>query len=70
MWWNGKGPFHSQTNEAWFFKTPGLKIVYPSSAEDAKGLLLASFEDPNPILFFEHSDVEVFRGMCRKDIYH
>ncbi|MEZ5008384.1 MAG: thiamine pyrophosphate-dependent enzyme [Chitinophagales bacterium] len=50
----GAGPFHSQTNEAWFFKTPGLKIVYPSSAEDAKGLLLASFEDPNPVLFFEH----------------
>ena len=48
------GPFHSQTNEAWFFKTPGLKIVYPSNAVDAKGLLLASFEDPNPVLFFEH----------------
>ena len=50
----GAGPFHSQTNEAWFFKTPGLKIVYPSSPRDAKGLLLASFEDPNPVLFFEH----------------
>jgi len=50
----GAGPFHSQTNEAWFFKTPGLKIVYPSNAIDAKGLLLASFEDPNPVLFFEH----------------
>ena len=50
----GAGPFHSQTNEAWFFKTPGLKIVYPSNATDAKGLLLAAFEDPNPILFFEH----------------
>lgn len=48
------GPFHSQSNEAWFFHIPGLKIVYPSSPTDAKGLLLASFEDPNPILFFEH----------------
>lgn len=50
----GAGPFHSQSNEAWFFHVPGLKIVYPSNPEDAKGLLLASFEDPNPVLFFEH----------------
>jgi len=50
----GAGPFHSQTNEAWFTKTPGLKVVYPSSPEAAKGLLLASIEDPNPVLFFEH----------------
>ncbi len=50
----GAGPFHSQTNEAWFAHTPGLKIVYPSNPYDAKGLLLASFEDPNPVLFFEH----------------
>ncbi len=48
------GPFHSQTNEAWFFKTPGLKIVYPSTPEDAKGLLLSSFNDPNPVMYFEH----------------
>ncbi len=48
------GPYHSQSNEAWFFHTPGLKIVYPSTPEDAKGLLLAAFEDPNPVLFFEH----------------
>ncbi len=48
------GPFHSQSNEAWFFHIPGLKIVYPSSPSDAKGLLLAAFEDPNPVLFFEH----------------
>ena len=48
------GPFHSQSTEAWFFHVPGLKIVYPSSPEDAKGLLLAAFEDPNPVLFFEH----------------
>ncbi len=50
----GAGPFHSQSNEAWFTHTPGLKVVYPSSPEDAKGLLLASFEDPNPVIFFEH----------------
>ena len=50
----GAGPFHSQSNEAWFFHTPGLKIVYPSTPYDAKGLLLASIEDPNPVLFFEH----------------
>ncbi len=50
----GAGPFHSQSNEAWFFHTPGLKIVYPSNPEDAKGLLNASVEDPNPYLFFEH----------------
>lgn len=50
----GAGPFHSQSNEAWFTHVPGLKIVYPSSVKEAKGLLLASFEDPNPVLFFEH----------------
>ena len=48
------GPFHSQTNEAWFSHTPGLKIVYPSNPMDAKGLLLSALEDPNPVLFFEH----------------
>lgn len=48
------GPFHSQSNEAWFVHTPGLKVVYPSNPYDAKGLLLSSFEDPNPVLFFEH----------------
>lgn len=48
------GPFHSQSNEAWFFHTPGLKVVYPSTPSDAKGLLCAAFNDPNPILFFEH----------------
>jgi 2-oxoisovalerate dehydrogenase E1 component len=50
----GAGPFHSQTNEAWFIHTPGLKVVYPSNPIDAKGLLISSFEDPNPIIFFEH----------------
>ena len=48
------GPFHSQSNEAWFTHTPGLKVVYPSTPYDAKGLLLSAFEDPNPVLFFEH----------------
>lgn len=48
------GPFHSQSNEAWFFHTPGLKILYPSSPAEAKGLLAAAIEDPNPVLFFEH----------------
>lgn len=50
----GAGPFHSQSNEAWFFHTPGLKIVYPSNPADAKGLLNAAIEDPNPYLYFEH----------------
>ncbi len=48
------GPFHSQTNEAWFFHVPGLKIAYPAFPADAKGLLCRSFEDPNPVLFIEH----------------
>jgi len=56
---SGGGPFHSQSTEAWFFHTPGLKIVYPSSPYDAKGLLNAAIEDPNPVLFFEH------KGMYR-----
>ncbi len=50
----GAGPFHSQSNEAWFVHTPGLKVVYPSNPADAKGLLCAAIEDPNPVLFFEH----------------
>jgi 2-oxoisovalerate dehydrogenase E1 component len=50
----GAGPFHSQSNEAWFTKTPGLKVVYPAFADDAKGLLLSAIADPNPVLFFEH----------------
>lgn len=48
------GPYHSQSNEAWFFKVPGLKIVYPAFPIDAKGLLASAFEDPNPVMFFEH----------------
>ena len=50
----GAGPFHSQSNEAWFTHVPGLKVVYPSSSFDAKGLLIAAINDPNPVLFFEH----------------
>jgi len=50
----GAGPFHSQTNEAWFTHTPGLKVVYPAFPSDAKGLLAAAIEDPNPVMFFEH----------------
>ena len=50
----GAGPFHSQSNEAWFVKTPGLKVVYPSTPIDAKGLLIAAINDPNPVMYFEH----------------
>ena len=50
----GAGPFHSQTNEAWYAHTPGLKVAYPSNPHDAKGLLLAAIEDPDPVIFFEH----------------
>ena len=50
----GAGPFHSQSNEAWFVHTPGLKVVYPSTPMDAKGLLMAAINDPNPVLYFEH----------------
>ena len=57
----GAGPFHSQSNEAWFTHVPGLKVVYPSTPYDAKGLLIASFEDPNPVMFFEH------KGMYRSE---
>lgn len=70
----GAGPFHSQSNEAWFTHTPGLKVVYPSSPHDAKGLLLASINDPNPVLFFEHKYLyrsvsgEVPQGYYTKEI--
>jgi len=50
----GAGPFHSQSNEAWFFHVPGLKVVYPAFPDDAKGLLDADIEDPNPVMYFEH----------------
>ncbi|HUH25601.1 MAG TPA: thiamine pyrophosphate-dependent enzyme [Flavobacterium sp.] len=51
---SGAGPFHSQTNEAWFTKTPGLKVVYPAFSADAKGLLNTAINDPNPVIYFEH----------------
>lgn len=51
---SGAGPFHSQSNEAWFMKTPGLKVVYPAFPHDAKGLLLSAINDPNPVIYFEH----------------
>ncbi|WP_041264981.1 alpha-ketoacid dehydrogenase subunit alpha/beta [Bernardetia litoralis] len=60
------GPFHSQSNEAWFVHTPGLIVVYPSSPYDAKGLLNASIEDPNPVIFFEHK--ALYRAIS-EDIY-
>jgi 2-oxoisovalerate dehydrogenase E1 component len=60
------GPFHSQSNEAWFFHTPGLKVVYPAFPSDAKGLLLSSFEDPNPVMFFEHK--ALYRSIS-EDVY-
>jgi 2-oxoisovalerate dehydrogenase E1 component len=50
----GAGPFHSQSNEAWFTHVPGLKVVYPSNPADAKGLMIAALTDPNPVLYFEH----------------
>ena len=67
----GAGPFHSQTNEAWFTKTPGLIVVYPSSPEDAKGLLISSIENPNPVLFFEHKALyRSVRGKVPKGYYN
>ena len=60
----GAGPFHSQSNEAWFTHTPGLKVVYPAFPEDAKGLLNASINDPNPVMFFEHK--ALYRSLSRK----
>jgi 2-oxoisovalerate dehydrogenase E1 component len=57
----GAGPFHSQSNEAWFTKTPGLKVVYPAFPSDAKGLMLAAIEDPNPVMYFEHK--YLYRGI-------
>jgi len=60
----GAGPFHSQSNEAWFFHTPGLKIFYPSNPYDAKGMLTAAIEDPNPVMFFEHK--ALYRSISEK----
>jgi 2-oxoisovalerate dehydrogenase E1 component len=60
----GAGPFHSQSNEAWFTKTPGLKVVYPAFPSDAKGLLNAAFNDPNPVMYFEHKFL--YRGISEE----
>ena len=66
----GAGPFHSQSNEAWFVHTPGLKVVYPSTPEDAKGLMIAAIEDPNPVIFFEHKALyRAISGQVPDDYY-
>lgn len=66
----GAGPFHSQSNEAWFTHTPGLKVVYPATAEDAKGLINAAIEDPNPVMFFEHKALyRSISGLVPDDYY-
>lgn len=66
----GAGPFHSQSNEAWFLKVPGLKVVYPSNPKDAKGLLIAAINDPNPVLFFEHKALyRSVSGLVPDDFY-
>ena len=67
----GAGPFHSQTNEAWFTHVPGLKVVYPAFPADGKGLLTASIEEPNPVLFFEHKALyRTVRGQVPKGYYN
>ena len=67
----GAGPFHSQTNEAWFTKTPGLIVVYPAFPDDAKGLLISSIENPNPVLFFEHKALyRSIRGKVSEGYYN
>jgi 2-oxoisovalerate dehydrogenase E1 component len=66
----GAGPFHSQSNEAWFAHTPGLKVVYPSSPADAKGLLIAAINDPNPVIYFEHKALyRSISGMVPDEYY-
>ena len=67
----GGGPFHSQSNESTFFHIPGIKIVYPSNPYDAKGLLLSSIDDPNPVMFFEHKALyRSSRSLVPDDIYN
>ncbi|MBC9931725.1 alpha-ketoacid dehydrogenase subunit alpha/beta [Chitinophaga qingshengii] len=66
----GAGPFHSQSNEAWFTHVPGLKVVYPATPEDAKGLLTAAIADPNPVMFFEHKALyRSISGLVPDDYY-
>jgi len=66
----GAGPFHSQSNEAWFTHVPGLKVVYPSNPQDAKGLLIAAINDPNPVMFFEHKALYRSVSGMVPDIYY
>ena len=66
----GAGPFHSQSNESWFTQVPGLKVVYPSNPRDAKGLLIQSIDDPNPVIFFEHKGLyRSTKGMVDDGLY-
>src|SRR5436190_2817268 len=66
----GAGPFHSQSNEAWFTKVPGLKVVYPSTPIDAKGLMIAAINDPNPVMYFEHKALyRAINGAVPEDYY-
>lgn len=66
----GAGPFHSQSNEAWFFHVPGLKIVYPATPADAKGLLVAAINDPNPVMYFEHKALyRSISGLVPNEMY-
>jgi 2-oxoisovalerate dehydrogenase E1 component len=66
----GAGPFHSQSNEAWFAHTPGLKVVYPATPADAKGLLIAAINDPNPVMYFEHKALyRSITGEVSRDYY-
>ena len=66
----GAGPFHSQSNESWFTQVPGLKVVYPSNPRDAKGLLIQSIDDPNPVIFFEHKGLyRSTKGMVHDGLY-
>ena len=66
----GAGPFHSQSNEAWFTHVPGLKVVYPSNPQDAKGLIIAAINDPNPVMFFEHKALYRSVSGMVPDIYY
>jgi 2-oxoisovalerate dehydrogenase E1 component len=66
----GAGPFHSQSNEAWFTHVPGLKVVYPATPLDAKGLLIAAINDPNPVMYFEHKALyRSVSGQVPEDYY-
>jgi 2-oxoisovalerate dehydrogenase E1 component len=66
----GAGPFHSQSTEAWFVHTPGLKVVYPSTPADAKGLMIAAINDPNPVMYFEHKALyRSVQGLVPTDYY-